>query len=252
MNLEYWYVFPSAVVVCICATSSGFSGAVLFQPFFYFVLQLPVPNSIATGIATETIGMTGAAYRYARMGYHDWAAWKILLPWALLGVLVGLFVFVRLPPAPLKALVGLSMLLVATVQMVSVFLPRRGHRLGTARWSPLALVAGAFSASTGTGVAEMTQPLLEHRSNLPTKRANATAILLEASADWLITLFNLSIGFIRWDVLVFSVSGVLLGSQIGPRLAPRMPDALVKVVFSISVACIGAFYVWSYARTLLS
>ena len=37
-------------------------------------------------------------------------------------------------------------------------------------------------ATTGTGVVEMSQPLLEEKAGLMTLRANATAILLEASA----------------------------------------------------------------------
>ena len=41
-SLDYWYVFPSAVFVAIVANASGFSGGVLFQPFFNFVLQLPL------------------------------------------------------------------------------------------------------------------------------------------------------------------------------------------------------------------
>jgi len=67
MNLDYWFVFPCAVLVAVIANASGFSGGVLFQPFFNFVLQLPLQQSIATGIGTETIGMSSGAYRYRRM-----------------------------------------------------------------------------------------------------------------------------------------------------------------------------------------
>lgn len=251
-TLEYWYVFPFAIFVCIFATSSGFSGAVLFQPFFYFVLKIPVSASIATGIATETIGMTGGAVQYARMGYHDLRIWKILFPFAIAGVLVGFLFFVKLPPAPLKALVGLSMILVSLIQFFSLSKRFRTRFTPNSikKWSPLALIAGAFSATTGTGVAEMSQPLIEHVGLVPTKRANATAILLEATADWLITILNIKLGNIRYDILIFSVSGVLIGSQIGPRLAPYLPDRILKTIFAISVGLIGIFYIWNYVRTL--
>jgi len=42
-----------------------------------------------------------------------------------------------------------------------------------------------------------------------------------------------------------------VGSQIGPRIAPRLPAALVKTVFAAGIAGIGAFYVWSVIPTLL-
>ncbi|NUT46196.1 MAG: hypothetical protein HOV94_02580, partial [Saccharothrix sp.] len=68
---EYWYVLPFAVVVAVVANASGFSGAVLFQPFFAFVLGLPVHQSIATGVATETIGISSGSARYLVMRKVD-------------------------------------------------------------------------------------------------------------------------------------------------------------------------------------
>ena len=64
MSFEYWYMFPVAVVVAILANSSGFSGGVLFQPIYNLFLNIPIQNAVATGIATETIGMTSGAIRY--------------------------------------------------------------------------------------------------------------------------------------------------------------------------------------------
>lgn len=251
INLEYWYVFPYAIFVATFANASGFSGAVLFQPFFYFVLKTPVPQSIATGIATETIGMTGGAYQYARMKFHDYGVFKMLIPLSLMGVMIGYFFFVKLPGPPLKALVGLSMVIVAIIQFISLNRVKnqdQNSKLGKYRF--FAIFAGAFSASTGTGVAEMSQPMIEHVGKVPTKKANATAILLEASSDWLITILNLSLGNIRYDILIFSVTGVLIGSQIGARLSPRLPDKLLKVVFAISVGIIGIFYIFNYVKSL--
>lgn len=251
MSLEFWYVFPFAILVCIFATASGFSGAVLFQPFFYFVLKIPVPSSIATGIATETIGMSGGALQYAKMNYHDYGIWKKLIPFTLAGVLAGFFIFIKLPPAPLKALVGLSMIVVSIIQFISLkkkFLIGKKEYLRT--FYPFIFLSGAFSASTGTGVAEMSQPIIEHAGQIPTKKANATAILLEATTDWLITLLNLSVGNIRWDILLFSVSGVIVGSQIGPRLAPHLPDRILKATFATGVGLIGLFYIANYLKTL--
>ena len=38
-----------------------------------------------------------------------------------------------------------------------------------------------FSASTGTGIAEIHQPIFQHDVNLSVKEANASAILIEAA-----------------------------------------------------------------------
>ncbi len=245
---QYAYVFPFAVFVAIVANASGFSGAVLFQPFFNFVLKLPIGNAIATGVATETIGMSSGAWRYWRMKQVDRAAAFALLPAVLAGVAAGLLLFVRLPREWLRLLVGL------VVGGIAVFQLLRARRMlfGTAgsadlaalrqrRW--LALFAGTFSACTGTGVAEMSQPLLELRGRLATKRANATAIFLEAMADWFITLVNLSLGNLRLDILVFSATGVLIGAQIGALLSPYLSDRLLKTAFGLCILFIASVYV---------
>lgn len=249
MSWDYWYVFPYAIGVATLCNSSGFSGAVLFQPFFFFVLQTPIPQSIATGIATETIGMTSGTIRYALMRRHDLKNYFFFLPWILIGVLLGIVVFTKLPVLALRALVGSVMLLVAITHLWNLYLARReGLPWKSVYLIPLSVISGIFSATTGTGVAELAQPMSERGRKMPTKIANANAIMLEASADWMITFANLSLGNIRWDILIFSASGVLIGGQLGAHLSTYISDKILKTVFSVCIAGIGCFYLWTYLK----
>lgn len=251
---QYWYLFPVAVIVCILATASGFSGSVLFQPVFYFVLKIPLAQSIATGIATETIGMTNGALTYASMRDGktgiDRAALRSVVPYVIAGVVAGMLFFAYAPRPLLRMSVGLVIAMIAIVQ---IYLAGQ-NKLGTNTSADLKVLAkprnriyqflaGAFSASTGTGVAEMHQPLFEEQGGLTTLRANATAICIEAIADWCITITNIKMGNLRYDILLFTVAGVLVGGQIGPRIARFFPPRLTKVIFGVSVASIGAIYV---------
>ncbi len=256
-NTEYWYVFPYAVVVATIANASGFSGGVLFQPFFNFVLNLPIGQSIATGVATETIGMTSGAARYYSMRKIDLAAARAVLLPVFMGVALGFTAFTYAPREVLRLTVGLVIGVIALYQLHNA---TRRH-FGTAQEADLGALrrrrwvsfwAGASSACTGTGVAEMHQPLLEHRGGLATRRANATAIFIEAVADWCITVVNLSLGNLRLDILVFSASGVLIGAQLGAIWSPYLPDRLLKVVFSLCVLGIGTIYVVTSSHKLLS
>jgi uncharacterized protein len=238
------------------ANASGFSGGVLFQPFFNFVLDLPIAQSIATGIATETIGMSSGAHRYARMGLIDRRAVVRVLPAVLAGVVAGIFVFSRMSRDVLRFTVGAVVATIAAYQLYLAWRRRFGvrysaDRAALARRSWVSFLAGSASACTGTGVAELHQPMLEHRGGLATKRANATAIVIEAIADWGITLVNLSLGNVRFDILVFSATGVLLGAQIGAHVSPHLPDRLLKVIFALCVLGIGAIYVVTSLRALL-
>ena len=244
-------------VVAIVANASGFSGGVLFQPFFNFVLQLPLGQSIATGIATETIGMSSGAYRYHRMKQIDRKAVVKTLPAIIVGVFAGLFIFSYAPRLLLRMIVGLVVAAVAIRQLVFISRRRFGVNrsanlvaLRRRRWT--SFMAGVFSACTGTGVAELHQPRFEQTGGLRTKFANATAIAVEAIADWTITVVNLSLGNLRFDVLVFSVSGVLLGAQLGAMISPYVPDRLLKTVFSLCVLSIGFVYVVTSLNYLMT
>ncbi|HEU5155482.1 MAG TPA: sulfite exporter TauE/SafE family protein [Streptosporangiaceae bacterium] len=248
LGWEYWYVFPLAVVVAITANASGFSGGVLFQPFFNFAIGLPIHQSIATGVATETVGMSSGACRYLSMDRIDRNAARLLLPAVLIGVGFGLYVFLLVPRGVLRLIVGVVVAAVAVGQLYNAGRRRVGVRddadLGALRrHSWVAALAGSFSACTGTGVAEMHQPLLEYGGGLRTKRANATAIFVEAVADWAITCVNLSVGNLRLDILVFSAPGVLIGAQLGALLSPYLPDRLLKSVFGLCVLGIGVVYI---------
>lgn len=254
MAWEYWFLFPTAIAVCILATASGFSGSVLFQPIFYFILNIPLAQSIATGIATETIGMTNGAVTYALMRDEktgmDRQALRSVVPYVIAGVLAGIIFFVYAPKPLLRFTVGIVIAAIAIYQIYLAGENKIGRNTATdlqvlAKPSNRVyqFLAGAFSASTGTGVAEMHQLLFEERGGLATLKANATAICIEAIADWTITLTNIKLGNLRYDILVFTVAGVLVGGQIGPRIAKYIQPRITKIIFGISVTMIGAIYI---------
>ncbi len=259
MSFEYWYAFPLAVCVCILASSSGFSGSVLFQPFFNFVLQVPITQSIATGIATETIGMSSGAFRYWKMGDKiDFRAVKKVFPYVYAGIASGIFLFIFLPKLWLRLFVGIVIFLIASYQLYLAYVGKFGKsdkanlvKLGSLKCRIKQFFAGVGSASTGTGVAEIHQPMFEHDAGLDTKKANATAILIEALGNWFITLLNIKLGNINYEILMFSASGVLIGGQIGPYVANYIPQRILKVVFGLSVSLIGLIYIVTSLQKML-
>ncbi len=249
MTFEYWYMFPVAVVIAILANSSGFSGGVLFQPIFNLFLQLPIQTSVATGIATETVGMTSGAIRYIYYKMVELPLGFTMLMLAIPGVVLGNHALIVISGDLLKFILGFIILFVASMQFVNAMRRSFGKRdnvpvedIYPFMWIPP--ISGFFSAATGTGVCEMSQPLLEKGMNLKTKRANATAILIEASADWVITILNLQAGMILWKLWIFTGAGVIIGGQIGPYLSRFLPERLIKIIFSVAVVIIGSFYIY--------
>ena len=258
MTLDYWYIFPLAILIATLCNASGFSGSVLFQPFFNFILQVPIAQSIATGIATETIGMSSGAFRYWKMGDRiDFKAVRVVFPYVYVGIVCGIILFVFVPKDFLRLIVGCCIFLIASYQVYLTYL----GKFGTLRNADISILkkphsrikqffAGLSSASTGTGIAEIHQPMFEHDAGLKTKKSNASAILIESLGNWFITLLNIKFGNINYEILIFSASGVLIGGQIGPWISNYISDRILKTIFGISVSIIGIIYIVSSIQKL--
>jgi uncharacterized protein len=248
MTFEYWYMLPIAICVSILANSSGFSGGVLFQPIYNLILNIPVQNSIATGIATETIGMTSGTIRYIMFKMVELPIGFTMIMLTIPGVIIGNYALLVVNEDLLKFILGIIILGVATMQLVNAFRMSFGKKenipiedIYRFMWVPP--IGGFFSATTGTGICELAQPVLEKGLNIKTKRANATAILVEAVGDWAITILNLHAGLINWKIWIFAGAGVIIGGQIGPYVSRYLPDKVVKIIFSAAIIIIGVFYI---------
>jgi uncharacterized protein len=257
INIDYWFMFPVSIVIAILANSSGFSGGVLFQPIFNLFLNIPIQNAVATGIATEAIGMTSGALRYIwyKMVELPMAFTMIML--TIPGIVLGNHSMMVFNEHVLKIVLGVIIFLLATMQLVNAIRKSFGTRENVPIEDiyPYMLVpplGGFFSAATGTGMCEISQPLLERGMGLKTKRANATAIMVEAVGDWVITILNLHANFIITELWLFTGLGVLIGGQIGPYVSRFLPERLLKIIFSVAVISIGVFYIVKGTQWLLS
>jgi uncharacterized membrane protein YfcA len=241
-------MFPIAIVVAIIANASGFSGGVLFQPIYNIFLNVPIANSVATGVATETVGMTSGVIRYLYYRMVDLPIGFTMLMLTIPGIVLGSHALTIIHESLLKFVLGFIIIFLATIQLVNAIQKTFGTKEAIPvediyPYMALPPIAGFFSATTGTGICEMAQPLLEKGLGLKTKKANATAILVEAIGDWIITILNIQAGFIMWEIWIFSGTGVIIGGQIGPWLSRYLPERLLKIVFSLCVITVGVFYI---------
>jgi uncharacterized membrane protein YfcA len=173
------------------------------------------------------------------------------------GVVAGNYALLVVNEDILKLILGIIIFGVATMQLVNAFRKAFGRKENIPiediygyMWVPP--IGGFFSATTGTGICELTQPVLEKGMNIKTKRANATAIMVEAIGDWAITILNLHAGLINWEIWIFSGTGVIIGGQIGPYISRFLPDKVVKIIFSAAIIIIGVFYISKSIRWLMS
>ena len=248
MSFEYWFMLPVAIAVSGTASSSGFSGGVLFQPIYNLFLNVPIPNAVATGVATETFGMTSGALRYLYYRMVDLPIAFTMIMLTIPGIILGTHALSVINEDLIKFTLGIVLLFLASTQLFGAVQKTFGDRESVPvediyPHMALSPISGFFSATTGTGMCEISQPVLERGLKLKTRKANATAILIEATGNWIITILNLHAGFIMWEIWIFSGTGAIIGGQLGAWASRYLPERLLKVVFSICVIIIGVFYV---------
>ncbi|MEL7447594.1 MAG: sulfite exporter TauE/SafE family protein [Pseudomonadota bacterium] len=257
----YWFMFPVSICVATCAMLSGIGGAALFTPIFILVLPLLGPEyplqstvaAIGTALLTETFGFTSGFVGYYRKRLIDGAIVRrflwISVPIAVAGAFLAHFV------ADGVLIAGYAALVLA-LAYIHVFVPHdqpgpevtadpsdpdqrllidssgREYVYRVPTLGPRGIVyTGVGSFLTGmlsVGIGEVIVPQLTKRGvPMPVAVAASVAIVIVtvacASFTLIVQLINAG-GWqaVPWNLVVYSIPGVIIGGQIGPRLQGRV------------------------------
>ncbi|MBI3372838.1 MAG: sulfite exporter TauE/SafE family protein [Betaproteobacteria bacterium] len=162
-----------------------------------------------------------------------------LFPFMLAGIVLGLTLLIRLPEAPLLAVLGLFLVAYAGYGMTRRAGPPRLSRAWSA---PIGLAAGVLGALFGTGgvlTALYIGARLDDKEEL--RATAAAAVLLNTSLR--IVLYGAT-GLLTQDGLLTSalvlLPSVLVGLFLGNRLHASVPTGLVVRLIYAVVAIAGA------------
>lgn len=259
MTLEYWYVFPVAVVFAATAMASGVGGATFFAPFFIIGLGLPPEVAIGTGLITEVFGFASGVYAYSRRKLIDYRLGASLLVATVPAALAGAWVSGSIAPETLKVILGTGLFAVALsflrtpkqaeVMRLDEAIDRDyGRARGETCLTPatgepicytvcnrlegrtIAGVGGLFVGMISTGLGELNGYFLLRRCRVPSKVSVATSVFVVA-----VTALSAAAGhlaqFVRsgpevlatvGSLILFTVPGVVVGAQLGSALASRI------------------------------
>jgi uncharacterized membrane protein YfcA len=264
MTLEFWFMFPVAILVATTAMASGVEGATFFAPIFILLLGLPTEVAIGVGLITEVFGFASGLYAYHRKKLIDYQLGLSLLmatiPLAILGTLIsGIF-----DPNLLKLILGMGSLAVG-VNFLRMPSHEEVHQLNqrtqnfessegmnclvTASGEEICyqvcnrtegrLIAGIgslFMGMVSTGLGEMNGYYLLRRCRVPSRVAVATSVFvvavtaLIASTGHLIRFLQAggdSINIVM-SLVIFAAPGVLIGGQFGSLIANRIPQNMLE------------------------
>jgi uncharacterized membrane protein YfcA len=264
MSAEFWYMLPVGVVIATVAMASGVGGATFFAPLFILGLGLPPELAVGSGLVVEVFGFGSGVYAYVRRQLIDYTVGGMLLsatvPAAIAGVVIAHFA----DPDLLKIVLGMGLFAVAVSflrapdEETEAALDEMAHETpdeaetclvsaddeeicytvcNTTEGRLISGIGGLFVGMVSSGLGELNGYFLLQRCRVPSSVAVATSVFVVAITALIASaghVFQVAQGGLTGlatmgNLLLFTVPGVVIGAQLGPALAERVPDRLMEI-----------------------
>lgn len=253
--IEFWFLLPVGMAIAVFGMSSGIEGSNFWIPVYLLWLSLEPRTAFWVSLLTMLFGFGSGVVRNLRAGTVHWPLVRRYFALAAPAVIVGSLLSSRVPVAWMlfafalfTALFGLS--------LVREFFLRRGSKQeameppGHGRFYPLAgLVGGFLHGSIATGSGTLMMPaLLDHRDIDHHAKAVGSAVVLAFGCALLATFFRLDERLLAGlkeqrqeigQIMAFAAPGVVIGGQLGPRLAQWIPRRFLRLYVGILLFAVG-------------
>ena len=276
----YWFMFPVSICVATSAMLSGIGGAALFTPIFILIFPLLGPEyelgstvaAIGTALLTETFGFTSGLIGYHLKRTIDFRLARQFLQVSVPAGIAGAFLAHLVADGLLIA--GYA-LLVLGLAVVHVFFEYEGvpthQEPATGAAGQLCIVidsegreyryraprqgiggglftaVGAFlTGMVSVGIGEVIVPQLTKRG-VPVAIAAATsvAVVIVTAVCASFTLIGQLISeagmaAMPWNLVMYTIPGVIIGGQIGPRLQGRISHRTMELAIASLFVILGS------------
>jgi uncharacterized protein len=246
-----WTALPAGLVIATLATLVGFGGGILWMPYLILVARLDPAQAVVTSLMIQVAGMGSGSVAVIRTGKADLrlALWLSLS--AFLGVPVGVWLSRLVSADSIVFLLGIFSLAVALVFVYTQedFDNSLVDRVSLRQTAPYFGLATLFSILTGLlsmGVGDFLVPILRNRLRLNMEAAMASCLIVMAMNAALAAILHMAIGeMYATGVVLWAIPGVVLGGQLGPRLAGRIPEETLKEIFIYGLSLAGIHMIFN-------
>jgi len=249
--LDSWFSFPMGILIAMVSSTVGIGGGILWMPFLLIILQLTPGTAVVTSLVIQSAGMGSGTIGYWRQRKIDFRLVFRLLVLTLPGIAVGAWLTRVLRPTHLELILGAFTLLTAVI-FVSTnqnYADAGKDKVDLSHLRRYGWVVSTMSVASGmlsVSIGEWLVPLMRSRMDLRMTTAVATSIatIFGACILGVATHFLLG-GSADLSVSLWAIPGVVIGGQIGPRVAERVNDRLLKELFIFLLTLIGIHLIYN-------
>ena len=268
MSFEFWYMFPIGVVIATIAMASGVGGATFFSPLFILGLGLSPELAVGSGLVVEVFGFSSGVYAYVQRQLIDYRVGGMLLsatvPAAVAGVVIAHFANADI----LKLILGMGLFAVAVsflrapdeeTENVLNELAQEDPETAetclvtaddeeicytvcnTTEGRLISGIGGLFVGMVSSGLGELNGYFLLQRCRVPSSVSVATSVFVVAITALIASaghLYQVAQGGLTGlttmgNLLLFTIPGVVIGAQLGPTVARRVPDRVMEIALGL-------------------
>ncbi len=271
----YWFMLPVSTLVATTAMLTGIGGAAIFIPIFLIVFPLLGPeyiivghaSAIAVALLIQSFGFSSGLVRYWYRGLIDVnlakRLLKISIPLAIVGSIIAQYVTVE----PFKILYALLMFSLAFLliynqgeifnsikkrfrlndeSIINQMCLQNIQKNNLKKDKIVAGIGGMLTGITSVGIGETIMPQLFKSCKISMPIAAATSVLvvlvtiIVASLTHILFLItNEGFDSIPWDLLVYTIPGVVIGGQIGAKIQKNTFSEKIKKLIPVLFVIIG-------------
>lgn len=253
--LQYWFLLPVGVCIAVLVMSVGVSGATLWVPVYLLWLRLGAPLAFWLGLFTMLLGFGSGVYRNWRDGTYDGPLVKRFLAASTPAAFIGGWCASLIHEGLLIGLFGVFLLVYGgaiAARTLSNTAP--ASRLNSIAY-PVAIVGGALTGLISIGVGILAMPLvLRHRSTRTPGEGVGSLVIIIFFTSLAAAVGHLRSSFVAElrrelphlvAIMLWTAPAVIIGGQVGPRLAQRLPsERHARLYFSAVLVVIALPMLW--------
>lgn len=217
-------------------------------PYLGVPLDLSPTVALATSMGIVTIGSISSVTAHHRLGNIDWSAFRMIVPFSLVGVLAGSLLVTHLPAISLRLIFAAFLLFIAVKMLLARKTAGTPEPVSDTTYRAAGGAIGFCGALIGAGGGAFMVPFLVGR-NWPIVRAVATSAAIGLPVTIAGAVFHalrplqgadaVMIGSIHVAALTGIGLGSFIGAPFGARLASRVPAGLLKKRLRLCAADLG-------------
>src|SRR5699024_6265671 len=237
----------------------GAGGGFIYVPALLLILDMNPSIAAGTGLVIVLINSISAVSGYASQKKICYKTGILIAIGALPGSLVGIW-FLHIYSSRyffiIFAVVLMSLVLFLFFQNSPFIKKKLKHNNKTASFKPnvklkketyfngklflpIGLLMGFFSSYLGIGGGWLLVPILVYFFKYPTHYATATSIFSLGIYSSYGVISQIFYNSINWTAVIWGAIGIVVGSQIGVRIAQKISGRLVMQMLSILLVLIG-------------